>query len=212
MSIFAISDIHGCYTQLFNLLKKIPLKDEDILIFLGDYIDRGPRSKDVVTLVLDLLRSRPNTIALRGNHEDMAKDALEIEDYLWVANGGNETINNYKNEEALLYKHIELLNKFPLYTIVGDFLFSHTGGDINKSFEEQTSDDFLWERNCILSGKKSKMEKEGYKIVFGHTPMKKIFITMSGRICIDTGVCFYNKLSCIQLPEMNIYEELFKEE
>jgi len=212
MSIFAISDIHGCYNQLFNLLKKIPLKDDDTLIFLGDYIDRGPSSKDVVTLVLDLLKSRPNTIALKGNHEDMAKDALEIEDYLWIANGGNETINNYNNEETLMYKHIELLNKLPLYHIIDNFLFSHTGGHVNKTFKEQTPEDFLWERNCITSSKKSKMEDEGYKLIFGHTPMKKVFVTVSGRICIDTGACFGNKLSCIQLPEFNIYEEITKEE
>jgi serine/threonine protein phosphatase 1 len=207
MSIFAISDIHGCYTQLFNLLKKIPLKDGDTLIFLGDYIDRGPQSKDVITLVFDLLRSRQNTIALKGNHEDMAMDALNGGNYTWLANGGNNTIANYKKEETLLHKHIELLNKLPLYHIINNFLFSHTGGHVNKTLKEQTPDDFLWERNCITSPKKSKMEDDGYKLIFGHTPMKKVFVTNSGRICIDTGACFGNKLSCVQLPEFNIYEE-----
>ena len=95
--LYAISDIHGCYDQLIRLLDLLPtLGPEDKLIFLGDYIDRGPKSYEVIQHLLQL--PKESTIFLKGNHEDLLIEYIEgsYEAYeCWMRNGGGETIKSY---------------------------------------------------------------------------------------------------------------------
>ncbi|MGB6379475.1 MAG: metallophosphoesterase, partial [Syntrophobacteria bacterium] len=70
--IFAIGDIHGCYDRLKTLMEKIPIDcSRDALVFIGDYIDRGPHSFEVVDYLIQLKSRVPEIIFLKGNHEDM---------------------------------------------------------------------------------------------------------------------------------------------
>src|SRR5678815_719209 len=98
MPLYAIGDIHGCADELDDLLTRLPLQSGSTLVFLGDYIDRGPKSRQVIERVLDL-RRHFEVIALRGNHEQMLLEFLEGEsDQLvarFVLNGGSSTLASY---------------------------------------------------------------------------------------------------------------------
>lgn len=207
MSIFAISDIHGCYNELMSLMKKIKIKNDDTLLFLGDYIDRGPDSRKVVEWLFNTKKIRPNTFLLKGNHESLAYDALfDGENYVWIVNGGDRTAMSYGSDDDLLRNHVSRLNSLPSYFIKDKYFFSHAGVNLHKDIDHQNEDNLLWDRDFVFSSKKSKIEELGYTIVFGHTPLESVCVSYT-KICIDTGVCFGGKLSCIQLPELIVYEE-----
>jgi serine/threonine protein phosphatase 1 len=208
MSIFAIGDIHGMYKLLIELMNKIPLSNGDTLVFIGDYIDRGDESQQVVSYLLDLRKDRKNTILLRGNHEEIAYDCLTgaEEGDAWILNGGNKTIESYGKNIVELNENINILGNLPLWHSEGKFFFSHAGLNPRKRLSDQTHDDLIWDRDCFYSTKESIVEKEqGITLVFGHTPSLSV-VQKHSRICIDTGACFGNKLTCIQLPENKIYQ------
>ena len=100
--IFAIGDIHGCYDQLLALLKKIPVDfKQDTLVFMGDYIDRGPKSVEVVDFLIKLKRRLPDTIFLKGNHEDMLQKYLDGTDrFTYLLNGGQQTLDSYLSKST----------------------------------------------------------------------------------------------------------------
>src|SRR5262245_45817434 len=96
MRILAIGDIHGCHTALVNLLKEVRPQAEDRVVFLGDYIDRGPASRQVIETLLEL-KKRCSAIFVRGNHEVMVLDARHdpLKASLWQGYGGGETLRSY---------------------------------------------------------------------------------------------------------------------
>ncbi|AAX92344.1 serine/threonine protein phosphatase [Staphylococcus phage Twort] len=110
MSIFVIPDIHGEYDKLMRLMNKIieERKPEDTIVFLGDYIDRGDRSKDVVNYLFDLLLNDENVVALLGNHDDELYriieniDRLGIYDIEWLSRYCMETLDSYGVDIATL--------------------------------------------------------------------------------------------------------------
>ncbi len=95
--IFAIGDIHGCYDRLKTLMGKIPIDGlRDTLVFIGDYIDRGPNSVEVVDYLIQLKNRVPETIFLKGNHEDMLDKFLNGADrFNYLLNGGQQTLDSY---------------------------------------------------------------------------------------------------------------------
>ena len=112
MNVFAIGDIHGCLKQLVTLQDKIfsyPKynKDEDLLLYLGDYIDRGPSSKDVINHILQLQTEGIKSIFLMGNHEQFMIDFLfnKINNLNnWLMNGADQTFKSYDIEVAEFIK------------------------------------------------------------------------------------------------------------
>lgn len=100
---FAIGDVHGRMDKLEDLMKKVSPEEDDTFIFLGDYIDRGPHSKEVVDYLLEL-RKTSKCIFLTGNHEQMLYDYLTPprEDSLYLRNGGASTIESYVKEDKTL--------------------------------------------------------------------------------------------------------------
>src|SRR4051794_11160138 len=96
MRTLTIGDVHGCHTALITLLKEVQLQPEDRVIFLGDYIDRGPGSRQVIDTLL-ALRNSTRAIFLRGNHEVMILDSRDdhLKDSLWQSYGGLETLYSY---------------------------------------------------------------------------------------------------------------------
>jgi serine/threonine protein phosphatase 1 len=97
--IFVVGDIHGCFDKLYALMDKIPINyAQDQLIFIGDYIDRGPSSVDVVDYLIDFKKLVPETIFLKGNHEDMLQNYLDGSDrFTYMLNGGQRTLDEYLN-------------------------------------------------------------------------------------------------------------------
>ena len=180
--LIAIGDIHGEIEKLNNLLDKINPKKSDKFILLGDYIDRGKYSKEVIERLLELSKIT-NCIFLKGNHEDMLLNARTEEDIKnWLLSGGVETFDNYGGYENIFKLHKNFFKNLKRYHIENNYLFSHAGINLNKTIENQTDDDLFWIRDEFFL----KSHKLPYKVIFGHTPFKIPFI-QKDKIGIDTG-------------------------
>ena len=145
--LFAIGDIHGCFEQLQLLIEdKICLRKEDQLILLGDYIDRGTQSKEVVDFIIDQEDRGYNIIALLGNHEAMLLDAYKDESKLsrWITNGGEQTLNsfNIKNLKDLDVVYLNFFKSLVCYHSIDQYLFVHAGFNDENPFVDQYS--MLW--------------------------------------------------------------------
>lgn len=210
----AIGDIHGCYRSAVALMEKLePYRDRQF-VFIGDYIDRGPDSKQVVDLMLNL-QKKLDCVFLRGNHEQMLLDAVRENDMsLWLMNGGRTTINSYTKENEKLElpeAHSEFYENTRLYYETSEYFFVHAGISPAKTIAESLNDDmleqeFLWERSH-LDALETPWEKT---VVFGHTPQPRP-LQKKHMIGIDTG-CVYNrmgygKLTAVKLPEVEFIQQ-----
>ena len=147
--LFAIGDIHGCFDAFRSLLEqKIQIKESDQIILLGDYIDRGTQSKEVIDYIIDLQAKGFDIVPLLGNHEAMLLDAYKNEELVseWIQNGGSETlksfgINSLKDIES---KYIEFIKGLPSYYAFEEYLFVHAG--FNDSDPNPFSDKYsmIW--------------------------------------------------------------------
>lgn len=229
MNIFAIGDVHGCLKELTSLHKKILTHDKfdvkkDLLVYLGDYVDRGKESKAVIDQILKLKNNKIKMINLMGNHDEYMIDFLfnnknNIEN--WLNFGLDQTIRSYGIELVDFIKDgfgddiIEQLRKKLLNEMSEDqinffkslelsyssdkYLFVHAGIDPKKSLSEQTRNDYLWSRSEDFFKEDFKAEKI---IVHGHTPVEKI-ISNQFRINIDSGCYFSGKLTGVCLSDKN---------
>lgn len=210
--LIAIGDIHGCLAPLKQLIEKLRPTPHDTLVFLGDYIDRGPDSKGVIEYLLRL-RDEYNAVFLLGNHEMMLLDYLAF-GYTesWDRNGGAATLDSYVcgGNIEVPASHAEFLkNCLPTYD-TPDFFFVHGGLKPTRTIEENlkrmTTFDLVWEREHLepkhLLSEDYAWEKT---VVCGHTPQPAP-IVLEKLICIDTG-CVYNlerrlgTLTAICLPD-----------
>jgi len=203
--IFAIGDIHGSYDQLRDLIQKIPIDfAEDTLVFIGDYIDRGPGSVEVVDYLIDLKKRVPGIIFLKGNHEDMLQKYLDGTDrFTYLLNGGQNTLDSYlsrKNRSdsfPIPDDHMDFFNSLRLYYETESYIFVHAGLRPKVPLDTQQAEDLLWIRDKFIYSK----HKFGKPVVFGHTPLEKPLVE-SNKIGIDTGAVYGNALTCVQLPEV----------
>jgi diadenosine tetraphosphatase ApaH/serine/threonine PP2A family protein phosphatase len=210
--LFAIGDIHGCLEKLEDLIEVIaanPQKDE--LIFIGDYIDRGSFGREVVEYVIGLQDIFKKVICLLGNHEQMFLNYLEgVEEELYLYNGGKSTLSGYgiKNSDfpderkkkipeahALFYRAL-----LPYYQ-TKDYIFVHAGLIPGTPLGKQVTRDLLWVRHEFIDSNYD----FGKRVIFGHTPLSKPLI-MENKIGIDTGAVYGGKLTCVELPEVKIYQ------
>lgn len=206
--IYAVGDIHGCYDKLMALMDKIDIDfDTDILVFLGDYIDRGPSSFEVVEYLVALKKLFPNTVFLKGNHEEMLENYLSgIDKMTYLVNGGQQTLDSYlsrprQSDDPLIpQEHLDFFNSLFLYYETENYIFVHAGLKNNVSLEEQNAEDLLWIRNKFIQTK----HDFGKQIVFGHTPLPEPLL-QPNKIGIDTGAVYGNKLTCVRLPELVFY-------
>lgn len=209
MSLIAIGDIHGCPRTLDALLTRLDPSPDDHLLFVGDYIDRGPNSRAVIDRLLDLQETIPCTF-LRGNHEAMMIEYLDTGAFrLWRMNGGVSTLESYLDpEEEEIHipgPHVEFVRNTKLYHETDDFLFVHAGLKpnltIQENLEQHDEDVLLWERGH-LEVQDVAWEKP---VVCGHTPRPQP-INREKLILIDTGCVYHMKpgmgrLSAVYLPE-----------
>lgn len=209
--IYVIGDIHGCPKEpeilLRHLEKNEGLSNEDLVIFLGDYIDRGPDTKAVIELVLDFKNKFPNTRFLKGNHEDMMLDFLGFGGNLGQAflyNGGLETIQSYgisvfapSNEmaEALPKDHFRFFCELESVLVVDKFVCVHAGLNPLRDIDNQQDDEIFWIRDEFLNN----IHTFDKTVIFGHTPHQEIFEHLPYKVGIDTGLVFGNKLTCVEL-------------
>ena len=210
--IFAIGDIHGCYDRLKTLMGKIPIDySRDTLVFIGDYIDRGPHPFEVVDYLIKLKNRFPDVIFLKGNHEDMLDKFLNGADrYTYLLNGGQQTLDSYlikpvQADQSEFFpippEHMEFFKSLRLFYETEEFIFVHAGLRPRVPLESQNTEDLLWIRNKFVSSKYD----FGKRVIFGHTPLKKPLVEPN-KIGIDTGAVYGNALTCVQLPELVFFK------
>ena len=185
-------DIHGHYDGLIRLVAMIAPTEQDQLHFVGDLIDRGPKSAQVVEFV-----RKGNYPCVLGNHEHLLLNAFPDSDpHLgafqgWLNSGGQPTLTSYPSTEALL-EHVEWLKTLPLYIDLGDIFLVHAGLDPKKTLEQQSQMDFCWIRSAF-HGYSQRVFKDK-RIITGHTITFTLPGVQPGQIArgpgwldIDTG-------------------------
>lgn len=213
---YIIGDIHGHFNKLKNLFDELRsyINPDDLVIFLGDYIDRGPASYEVIEFLV-ALSGVYRTVFLTGNHEDMFIRYLKKADYAgnFIRNGGDYTIKSYlKNLKAMSLpeSHINFFNNLKLYYEGSDFIAVHAGlnPDIND-ISHQTRDDLIWIRGEFYLADK----KWPKTVIFGHTPTpyiinsESVFIDEDRNIIgIDTCAMLEQyPLTCFRWPDRRIF-------
>lgn len=214
--VYAVGDIHGRFDLLDPLLEQIwadAPQAANTLIFLGDYVDRGPSSKQVIDRVAQLERSGWDIIKLRGNHEQILLEYLQNPDVYqaWRTFGGAETLLSYDVRPpvfsdageirrahaeflaALPRLHRDFLNGLETSYIVGDYFFVHAGVRPGLAFERQMPEDMLWIRDEFLNSD----IRFGKVVVHGHSPSEKPIIRPN-RIGIDTGAYATGALTAVK--------------
>lgn len=223
-----MSDIHGGYNEYLEMLEKIRFCKDDELYIIGDILDRGDKSAE---LLMDIF-SRDNVFPLMGNHEMMAIECLELilQDVIkvnvkdldfrnilliqnWMANGGYATIESFKRLQPKDRKYLlEKLKKLPLYKDirVGEnrFILAHSGlGNFkeDKSLDDYTKEELLCRRNNY----ERCFQDENTYIISGHTPVnyygEPLVMFKNNHIAIDCGSRFGGSLACLELETFQEY-------
>ncbi len=210
--IFAVGDIHGCLTRLRDLMSRIDMDDDnDTLVFIGDYIDRGKSSREVVDYVLELKDKYKNVVCLLGNHEQMFMNYLAGRDEdMYLRNGGLQTLRSYEisltdgleeREDKIPAQHQIFYESLLPYYETEKYIFVHAGLRLGLPLKEQTPDDLLWIRYEFINAE----DDFGKPVVFGHTPFINPLIEKN-KIGIDTGAVYGGKLTCVELPDVKIFQ------
>ena len=206
--IFAVGDIHGCLDKLISLMAIIDIDlKKDLLVFIGDYIDRGPDSKEVVDYLIDLGQREDRVVFLKGNHELMLENYLSGADRLtFLYNGGEATLNSYMKNAGQVEanpipaQHLEFFDNLRLYYETEGYIFVHAGLKANIALDEQDERDMLWIRDEFIYTDFD----FGKRVIFGHTPFREPLI-LDNKIGIDTGAVYGNKLTCVELPAVRFF-------
>ncbi|MEK4427650.1 metallophosphoesterase family protein [Paenibacillus sp. FSL M7-0802] len=232
----AVSDPHGCYDEYNSLLKKAKYNpSQDKLILLGDYVDRGQKSRQMVEQVM-LLHNEWGVVALKGNHDDMFVSAINNDteelDAQWLNNGGFQTVESYCGisffEEGFEWNqyikakefirehyqhHIDFLGQLPLYYEDMSHIYVHAGiNPFHKDWKNTSDSEFIWIREPFFTNKTG-LDKT---VVFGHTPCIYLhdsediwFSPDEDKIGID-GACAYGlQLNALEIKEDGTYGEYF---
>jgi serine/threonine protein phosphatase 1 len=220
--LYAIGDIHGRLDLLLRLQALIAADaarssaPRRVLVYIGDYIDRGPNSAGVLDLLLDRPLPGFEIVHLLGNHEDTL---LQFPDDMtvgpsWLTYGGVQTLESYDVEVPLgswrderelrrlqgeirkrvPRRHVEFMRSLPLMHIEGDYLFVHAGIRPGIPLDRQERDDLLWIRDEFLRSNAD----HGKIVVHGHT-ISEAPVVRPNRIGIDTGAFHTERLTCVML-------------
>jgi serine/threonine protein phosphatase 1 len=221
--VYAIGDIHGRMDVLGPLVREIAIDaaatnpvDRPLLVLLGDYVDRGPESRQVVDLILRLQADSFFEVApLKGNHEEALLQFLDDPEFAptWVEHGGGATLASYgvqpaatrsapeawlpvrdAFDKALSAAHRRFYQQLELVRVVGDYAFVHAGVRPGVPLEEQTERDMLWIRYDFLDDR----GPFGKVIVHGHTPAEEPQM-LKHRLGLDTGAYATGVLTAARL-------------
>lgn len=227
--IVVIGDLHGHYKPLLRILEKIALNDGDLAVFIGDYIDRGYESRSIVQRLIELQFVNPETVFLKGNHEDMLLGCLGYPAVVsdlqtWLYNGGAATLASYgmgvrdlqklsnlwdHTERAAIIRevipedHIRFFKELQLYVETDHFFLCHAGVDPSCTVDEgkERVFDLLWMRDHLYADT-SLWDKT---VVCGHTPLREVLMR-ENLICVDTGLHYFGRLSAVDILSKKIYQ------
>jgi serine/threonine protein phosphatase 1 len=183
MATFAIGDIHGCRRSTEALLATLNPQEGDTIVFLGDYIDRGPDSKGVIDLIRESQASGVHTVALKGNHEVLLLNAHKQRTTetleRWKINGGDATMTSFglaaDDLDGLPAELYTWLEDLPTHHQIGNTLFVHAG--LNLKIEDPLADKYsmLWARHWMDEAVMRQRFPELF-VVHGHTPQERWII------------------------------------
>ena len=213
MKTYVIGDIHGCFRQLKELILKVGDMnlEENRLIFLGDYMDRGPDSSKVIDYIIDLESKygKDHVIALKGNHEDMCLHFYGRYNYndgglgrMWDYNGGYQTLQSYESNEVS-EDHLEWMLTLRTHFEDENFIYVHAGLLPERAPDSICEYDKIWVRYDFIYS----TYDWGKVVVFGHTASKGDPLLMySNKIGLDTGCVYGFKLTCMMMEDRNIWQ------
>ncbi len=218
--LYAIGDIHGMRVELEKLIRTLSLASEDHLVFIGDYVDRGPDPCGVVDFALELKESYRCTF-LMGNHEAMFLSYLGWESpwhfgsEAFLKNGGDTTLLSYgfysSEDFHLPEPHEQFYHDLQPYYVEGSYAFVHAGlsrnalrlADIHYALSREKPADLLWQRSTA-----DVPHSLGVTVVYGHTPMPDLQVrwNLPYTIGIDTGCVYGGRLTAIRLPDETLFQ------
>lgn len=198
MRTLAIGDIHGTLNALETLIDYVDPTRDDLIVTLGDYIDRGPDSKGVIDFLLDL-RQTNKLITLMGNHEIMMKNARNSiqERYFWLINGGKATLDSFHtaNINSIPATYWDFITSCERCYETDTHILTHGGLEPAKPLQDQSDEFLYWQRIH-----ETKPHISGKTLVCGHTPQKNGHpLVLEHAICIDTFSCGNGWLTCLDL-------------
>jgi serine/threonine protein phosphatase 1 len=217
LRVYAIGDIHGRADLLDQLHDKIEADlstapEKTVIVYLGDYVDRGADSHGVIERLTRQRFSNVETIALLGNHEDMLLQFMDAPygASLWLSNGGDATLASYKvkvpasfddfllTQRALLgampRHHKQFLSSLPEQVQYGDYLFVHAGIKPGLPLDRQSREHMIWIRDVFLNSEVD----HGLIVVHGHTIVHDVE-WLPNRIGVDTGAYTTGRLTALVL-------------
>lgn len=206
---YVIGDIHGCYQAFKELWSKIsPVSGDDTVVFLGDYIDRGPESRQVVEMILAIRKKLPRVITLLGNHEQMLLNFMEgRSESPFLAVGGAQTLvsyglNPHSRERLILPQEHEDFFRYLLpFWQNKDAIYVHAGLMPSRPLALQPKSWLLWARDEFFASNYD----FGKPVIYGHTPLNEPRIEHH-RIGIDTGAVYGGQLTCLVLPDLEFIQ------
>lgn len=206
MRILAIGDIHGCRLHLDDLLAVVKPSPNDLIITLGDYVDRGPDSRGVLDTLIRMKARGMNLICLRGNHEILMLDARRgglPERKMWQAVGGVQTLGSYGTSPGLTgtlhdipEEHWQFLEHGLVdYHETERFIFVHASLRRDLDLDEQPVDALFWD---YVHAAEPVRHKSGKTIICGHTSQRSGEpLVVPGAVCIDTFAAGGGWLTCL---------------
>lgn len=213
--LFAIGDIHGCFDPFKELIEqKMKLTPHDKLILLGDYIDRGPKSKEVIDYIIELKANGFDITPLSGNHEQLLLDAWQEEAMvnLWLLNGGSETLKSFgiKAASNLEPSYIDFFKSLKLYAEYENYIFVHAGFNDELEYPFEDTYHMIWKcrKKYVHPLLKDKIVVHGHCTITAATSHERI--QNNDRVInLDTGCVYsnykgYGHLTALELHSRSI--------
>ena len=206
--LIAIGDVHGCNLALEAVLNAIAPTPHDRLVFLGDLVDQGKETKDVLERIRNLQDTTQVTL-IQGNHEEMMFAARENEPALryWERCGGVPTLNSYRfgaTLDEVPAVHWELLKSCQPYLETEHFIFTHAHYLPDLPMAEQPDYLLRWD---LFEAAKERPHFSGKTVVVGHTEQKTAeFLDLGFALCIDTACWTYGWLTAIDMETREVWQ------
>jgi serine/threonine protein phosphatase 1 len=206
MNHFVIGDVHGCFYTFKKLVEDNWDRNNEVLVQVGDLVDRGKHSPQTVQFARQLADRFPQqAYFLKGNHEAMMLEHFsKPPNYNWLRQGGQETLDQYEAMGRNLASDVEWLDALPLFYDHDAVFVSHAGiaGNTTDPFDEENPYGILWNR--------SKLKNLNKLQIVGHTPLKEpMYDPDSHAYYIDTGAAYSNHLTGIKIGADGEPLELF---
>ena len=209
MRTYAIGDVHGCFDALVALLQQTRPKPDDRLVFLGDYVDRGPDTRRLIEWLINE-KARQEIVTLRGNHEIMMMESRQNHPLCqnWLSYGGLATLESYgwrgeENWPALIPdSHWQFFEKTQPWLETEKFIFVHANAVPHLPMQEHDHLQLFWDKCHHLPPHLS-----GKRVVVGHTRqtsgLPRVF---AGGVCIDTAAVSGHWLTCLDVDSGNYWQ------